>query len=312
MASLGGAVGGGLAVLLMIGCLVARYRQKQGAKELEMKSMDTADKDCAFEEWGGKGKAMGDEGGEDDGDLNKFVFTKRGLRDSKDIFRERFASHRVQDDIDQDLEVPPLKPLDKTPIAFPLGTSLDHKPTGLLKARVDAVDGVVGGVTKEGSGAGGGAGRSAAAPHKQVSLEELFNLLDENGDGELGLQEAVAGSGKLGMTPAQARELFHRLDTDKSGTLTRSEFQDGGLAGLLGGTFGFVGDVGGAFISFANTSLERGGVRDSFAGFADTSSSFIFNHANTPASATTAAPANGNEEQGSGFFWNETTRSVDL
>mmetsp|Transcript_78196 Transcript_78196/g.156464 ORF Transcript_78196/g.156464 Transcript_78196/m.156464 type:complete len:99 (-) Transcript_78196:18-314(-) len=98
------------------------------------------------------------------------------------------------------------------------------------------------------------------------------------------------------MTPAQAQGLFHKLDTNKNGVLTRSEFQDGGLAGLLGGAFGSVGDsVGGAFTSFA-----------------DTSSSFFFNPANTPASAATAAPASGNEEQGSGFFGSITTRSVAL
>ena len=58
----------------------------------------------------------------------------------------------------------------------------------------------------------------------KAKLNTLFNALDTNGDGELSKDEVVAGAKQLNMTEKEAAKLFDDLDDDKSGMLTRSEF----------------------------------------------------------------------------------------
>jgi Ca2+-binding EF-hand superfamily protein len=58
---------------------------------------------------------------------------------------------------------------------------------------------------------------------KRPSVNELFDLIDIDGDGYLIRAEVVAAAGKLGMTEDEAATLFHDLDKDGSGTLTRQE-----------------------------------------------------------------------------------------
>lgn len=58
---------------------------------------------------------------------------------------------------------------------------------------------------------------------RRLSLHQLFNLLDADGDGTLVRSEVVAAAAKLGMTQDEAAALFHDLDKDGSGTLTREE-----------------------------------------------------------------------------------------
>jgi len=59
---------------------------------------------------------------------------------------------------------------------------------------------------------------------KKAKLNELFNKLDTDGDGELTKDEVMAGAALLNMTPEEAAKMFDDLDEDKSGTLARSEF----------------------------------------------------------------------------------------
>ena len=58
---------------------------------------------------------------------------------------------------------------------------------------------------------------------RRLSLNQLFDLLDADGDGTLVLSEVVDVADKLGMTKEEAASLFRDLDKDKSGTLTRDE-----------------------------------------------------------------------------------------
>ena len=70
---------------------------------------------------------------------------------------------------------------------------------------------------------GGAMGMDDAASAK-AKLNTLFNALDTNGDGELSKDEVIAGHKQLNMTEKEAAKLFDDLDEDKSGLLTRSEF----------------------------------------------------------------------------------------
>jgi len=65
---------------------------------------------------------------------------------------------------------------------------------------------------------------SADDAKKIAMLNQVFNTLDANGDGELTKDEVVAGAGQLKITAEEAAKLFDDLDEDKSGTLTRNEF----------------------------------------------------------------------------------------
>jgi len=58
----------------------------------------------------------------------------------------------------------------------------------------------------------------------KISLNELFNKLDVNGDGELTMDEVISGAALLNMTEDEAAKAFDDLDEDGSGKLTRSEF----------------------------------------------------------------------------------------
>jgi hypothetical protein len=58
---------------------------------------------------------------------------------------------------------------------------------------------------------------------RRLSLNQLFDMLDADGDGTLIRSEVVAAADKLGMTEDEAATLFHDLDKDGSGTLTREE-----------------------------------------------------------------------------------------
>ena len=68
--------------------------------------------------------------------------------------------------------------------------------------------------------------KSVPAPKKRtrrLTLNQLFELLDADGDGTLIRSEVVHAAEKLGMTGDEAAALFHELDKDGSGTLTRQE-----------------------------------------------------------------------------------------
>ena len=58
---------------------------------------------------------------------------------------------------------------------------------------------------------------------RRLSVNQLFDLLDADGDGTLVLSEVVDAANKLGVTQEEAAHLFHDLDKDGSGTLTRDE-----------------------------------------------------------------------------------------
>ena len=75
----------------------------------------------------------------------------------------------------------------------------------------------------------------APAAARALTLEELFDLIDANGDGELDRGEVVAACGKLSLTPEAAGKLFDDLDADGDGTLTRAEFGGGFSAFFTGG-----------------------------------------------------------------------------
>ena len=53
-----------------------------------------------------------------------------------------------------------------------------------------------------------------------LTKEQILELLDANGDGELSRDEVGQGASKLGLTMSQAVRLFDKLDADGSGTLT--------------------------------------------------------------------------------------------
>lgn len=58
---------------------------------------------------------------------------------------------------------------------------------------------------------------------RRPTLDELFDIIDINRDGYLIRSEVVGAADKLGMTKDEAASLFHELDKDGSGTLTRKE-----------------------------------------------------------------------------------------
>lgn len=59
----------------------------------------------------------------------------------------------------------------------------------------------------------------------QKKLRDQFNKMDKNGDGELSLEELLAGCRETGtMASSEATTLFKTLDTDNSGSISYSEF----------------------------------------------------------------------------------------
>jgi len=62
-----------------------------------------------------------------------------------------------------------------------------------------------------------------ARKKRRPTLNELFDIIDTNGDGYLIRSEVVGAASKLGLTKEEAASLFHELDKDGSGTLTRKE-----------------------------------------------------------------------------------------
>lgn len=58
---------------------------------------------------------------------------------------------------------------------------------------------------------------------KQISLRDVFNVLDTDGDGSLTREEVLIGAQQLGLTNMQAMQLFDALDTNRSGFLTLEE-----------------------------------------------------------------------------------------
>ena len=58
---------------------------------------------------------------------------------------------------------------------------------------------------------------------KQVSLREVFDVLNADGDGTLTREEVSFGAKSLGLTNMQAMKLFDALDTNRSGFLSLEE-----------------------------------------------------------------------------------------
>ena len=82
---------------------------------------------------------------------------------------------------------------------------------------------------------------------KAPSLDELFDLIDTNGDGELSREEVVAASAKLGMTEAEADSLFDDLDADGNGTLSRGEWSTASFSAGVVANFGALASTFGDF-----------------------------------------------------------------
>lgn len=59
-----------------------------------------------------------------------------------------------------------------------------------------------------------------------IDRDHLFDLLDENHDGQLTREEVVHQAPQLEMTPEEAEALFKKLDSAEHGYLTRSEFKE--------------------------------------------------------------------------------------
>ena len=58
----------------------------------------------------------------------------------------------------------------------------------------------------------------------QLDLADVFDKIDEDGNGKLTKEEVVGACDKLGITEEEAEALFERLDDDNSGEICRDEF----------------------------------------------------------------------------------------
>ena len=59
---------------------------------------------------------------------------------------------------------------------------------------------------------------------RQITIEELFDVLDADGDGSLTREEIIAGAHKINLTKKQASDIFDEMDTNGDGTLSKMEF----------------------------------------------------------------------------------------
>jgi len=59
---------------------------------------------------------------------------------------------------------------------------------------------------------------------KYESAEDAFDAWDTNGDGEISLDEFIAGCRELNISPSAARRMFRKADEDGSNGLNRKEF----------------------------------------------------------------------------------------
>ena len=57
----------------------------------------------------------------------------------------------------------------------------------------------------------------------------MFSVIDENGDGGISLEELTKHLLKSGYNEAAVQKVFDKLDTDKSGELSRDELRSGFL-----------------------------------------------------------------------------------
>lgn len=53
---------------------------------------------------------------------------------------------------------------------------------------------------------------------------DMFEVIDENGDGEISLQEWIKYSKAIGVAPSHAEESFHAMDVDVDEKVSRDEF----------------------------------------------------------------------------------------
>jgi hypothetical protein len=72
------------------------------------------------------------------------------------------------------------------------------------------------------------------------TVSELFDLLDDDGNGELSLQEVVGNHKILSLSESEAADLFKKLDPLGKGTISRAKFQDNSSMLLLGGLTSWV------------------------------------------------------------------------
>ena len=75
---------------------------------------------------------------------------------------------------------------------------------------------------------------------KPPTVSDLFDLLDDDGNGELSLQEVVGNHKILSLSESEAADLFKKLDPLGKGTISRAEFQDSSSLLLLGGLTSWV------------------------------------------------------------------------
>jgi len=77
-----------------------------------------------------------------------------------------------------------------------------------------------------------------------LTVSELFDILDKDGNGELSLQEVADNHALLSMSRVEAEDFFKNLDPFDEGTISRKDFEDnssllGGVTNWAGGFLGF-------------------------------------------------------------------------
>jgi hypothetical protein len=73
-----------------------------------------------------------------------------------------------------------------------------------------------------GNGNGSGGEQSSSSSSSMMSLEQLFDLVDVNGDGQLTLEEVCGSASKLGMSVAEASAMFKQMDKNGNGERGRN------------------------------------------------------------------------------------------